>query len=184
MRYSVRLIDQNLPGLTRELALACWHAADALAPERPARHLYRVLYRAVRGVLRAHIQAYRYCGNTRACDHYLRPTELGTLEWHEPFPPESERVRTFILPEDEPPAKLIGELLRGTVKAVAQEIPRPHWKGLASVLRRQIEKGLHGRIFKSEPCGGTPLCAVNDPYDPWDLRDPKNNLHARLGRSA
>src|SRR5579863_2369806 len=26
MRYQMRLLDQNLPGLTREIARACWHA--------------------------------------------------------------------------------------------------------------------------------------------------------------
>jgi hypothetical protein len=179
VKYQLRLIDQNLPGLTREMALACWHAVDAMLPDRPDRELYRSLYRAVQGVFKERVQAFRYCGAAHACDRHLQSTELGEREWLEPFPPESERIHRFVIGPETPPSVLVREILRATLLAVASDLPKRRLKGLARFLRRQIEKTLHGRVFRSDLCGEMPLCPANEAVDPWDLRDPANALACR-----
>jgi hypothetical protein len=167
VRYQIRLIDQDLPGLTRELALACWQAVDVLLPERPGVKVYRSLYRAFRGVLGARVQAFRFCGAARSCEQSLVPTELGTTEWQERFPPEPERIRRYLVGSEAPPAVLVYELLREALRAVVGALPKRKLKGLSRFLRRQIEKILKGRVYGSEWCTGAPLCRVNEPTDPW-----------------
>src|SRR5438034_1836811 len=76
MRYQIRLIDQNLPGLARELATVCWHAVDGLVPERVGHGLYRSLCRAARLVLKTRVQSFRFCGAARMCEFNLSRTEL------------------------------------------------------------------------------------------------------------
>ena len=176
MRYQVRLIDQNLPGLTRELALACTRAAEVLTPERSGSHLYRALYRAIRNVLRTNLQAYQFCGAAHACDAWLAPTELGTVEWKEQHPPDPERIHRYVAGPEAPPSVLVYGILREALRAAARELPKRKLKGLARLLRRAIEKILQGRVFQSDVCGEAPLCQVNEPYDPWDRRDPKNRV--------
>lgn len=176
MRYQIRLENQNMPGLTRELARACWNAVDALLPARPGTRLYRSLYRALRTGLRARVQAFRYCGAARSCEQCLAPTELGGTTQPERFPPEPSRIRIFLTGPEAPPSVLVTELLRGALKAVVRAVPRTRIKGLARFLRRQIEKILRDKVAGSEPCGHLPLCGVNEPYDAWDRRDEINLL--------
>jgi hypothetical protein len=65
MRYQIRLLDQNLPGLTREIAQALWHATDGVVRKPLDNALYRDLYRGVRDVFRATVSAFRYCNAAR-----------------------------------------------------------------------------------------------------------------------
>lgn len=173
MRYAIRLVDQNLPGLTRELALTCWRSVDALLPERPGTFLYRELHRAVHGVLRTRVQAFRYCGATKTCAQSLGPTEVGG-QWTGRGQSEPGRIHTYLTTEESTPEQVVIDLLRATLKAVVDSMPKRLLRGLARLLRRQIEKTLSGRIFRSEMCGEQPICKCNEPYDPWDLSDRQN----------
>lgn len=158
MRLVLKLKDQNLPGLTRELALEAWRAVDAVLPERPGVALYRDLYRAVRGALQGRVGAMRYCGCGSTC-HVGAPGE-----------------RIFVSPAADPPEVLIVEVMRVALRAAAHALPRRKLKGLARLLRRQIEKTLRGRLCPGPCCGETELCDANEAYDPWDMRDPQNQV--------
>lgn len=169
MRYQIRLIDEDLRGLARELALACWRSADSLLTEYPPEGLYRPVYAAVRQVLRNHVKGYRLCGLGAACGTRLQPTELGGAEeWREKFPPEPQRIRIYLMEPDSPPSLLVGDLMRATLKGVVGRLPRQKLKGLARLLRRQIEKVLHGRVLRSDFCGEVFLCRRNEAFDAWD----------------
>lgn len=170
--HQLRLIDQNLPGLARELAMASWRAVDSLLPERSRSSLYRSLCRSIRRVLRARVEAFRFCG-ARVCDPSPR-TPSHTAEWAERFPPEPWRIHLYVMPPEAPPSIFLNELLRVALRAATLRLPGRPLKGIARLLRRQYERILQGRLTPSEVCGHTPLCAVNEPYDPWDLRDPIN----------
>ncbi|MBI4564605.1 MAG: hypothetical protein HY716_07940 [Planctomycetes bacterium] len=183
MRYQIRLTDQNLPGLAREIALACWPPIDAYVPRPTGPSLYRALYRAVRGALRARLEAFRYCG-AAPCDHWLRVSELGEPERQEVYPPELERVRRFIARPGTTPPAIVSEILRGMLLATVKALPSVRLKGLARLLRREIEKILRGRVYRSEVCGELAICQQNEPYDPWDLRDPINRVPKEGVKSA
>jgi len=172
MRYQIRLIDQNLPGLSREIALACWRAVDGLVPERLGNGVYRSLNRAVRSVLKERVQAFRYCGAARMCEYTLPRKELARTPAHERFP--GEHVHVYLTGPEMPPEALQGDLLRETLRAVVAGLPGRRLKGLADVLKNQIEKTLEGRIFRADYCSDQTLCHANEPYDPWDLTDPIN----------
>ena len=43
--------------------------------------------------------------------------------------------------------------------------------GLAAAMRRPVLRALKGRIFRSDLCGVSPLCGMNESYDPWDRRE-------------
>jgi len=172
MRYQIRLIDQNLPGLAREIALACWRAVDGLVPERLGNGVYRSLNRAVRSVLRNRVQAFRYCGAARMCEHSLPEKEMARTPAHESHP--GEHLHVYLTGPETPPEALSGDLLRESLRAVAAGLPERRLKGLADVLKNQIGKTLEGRIFRSEHCGDQTLCHANETYDPWDLTDPMN----------
>lgn len=174
MRYQIRLIDQNLPGLARELALACWHAVDGLVPERLGNGVYRSLNRAVRAVLKDRVQAFRYCGAARMCEYTLPKGELARTPAHERFP--GEHLHVYLTGPEMPPEALGGDLLRETLRAVASRLPGRRLKGLADALKIQIDKTLEGRIFRSGYCGDQTLCHANESYDPWDLTDPMNGV--------
>jgi hypothetical protein len=172
MRYQIRLMDQNLPGLARELAMACWRAVDAIVPERVGIGVYRSLCRAVRRVLKGRVQAFRYCGAARVCEYSLPMKELERTPGHESYP--AEHMHVYLTGPEMPPEELYGDLLRGTLRAVVSRLPDRRLKGVADLLRNRIEKTLEGRIFKSDHCGDLSLCDANEPYDPWDLTDPIN----------
>jgi hypothetical protein len=61
-------------------------------------------------------------------------------------------------------------------RSVAKHYPHESPGALTHRLRRAIAKTLRNRVFESFPCGQSPLCGMNEPYDPWDLRDPINHL--------
>ena len=170
----IRLMDQNLPGLTRELALACWRAVDGVVSEPLGNHLYRALYGAVRSVLKGRVQAFRYCGAARMCEYSLPKKELDRTPVHEAFP--AEHMHVYLTGPEMPPEALYGDLLREALRAVASRLPNRRLKGLADLLRNRIEKTLEGRIYRSELCGDQSLCHANEPYDPWDLTDPMNRV--------
>ncbi len=172
MRYQIRLMDQNLPGLAREISLACWHAVDGLVRERLGNGVYRSLNRAVRSVLKSRVQAFRFCGASRVCEHTLPKTELARTPAHERFP--GEHLHVYLTGPETPPEVLEGDLLRDSLRAVAAQLPGRRLKGLADVLKNQIDKALRGKMFRSEFCGDQTLCHANEAYDPWDLTDPMN----------
>jgi hypothetical protein len=178
MRYQIRLLDLNLPGLTRELAKSCWHAADGIVQKPLSNALYRDLYRGVREVFRNHVTAFRYCNAARVCERSIPRNLLNLLPRHEKF--AGEHVHVYLIRPDEPPKQIIRELVQKTVKAAAENLPGQHLPGLASSLRHAIEKTLDGRLFLSERCGEDNLCHANESYDPWDLRDPINLIRAAL----
>jgi len=174
MRYQIRLLDQNLPGLTREIARACWHATDGVVKNGLDRALYRDLYREVRNVFREHVRAFRFCNAASVCETNIPRGETGLLPRHEQF--AGEHVHVYLLGEELPPNRLVREIVTRTVKAVVMNLPRQHLHGLAGALRHVTEKALDRRIFRSGRCGEDHLCHMNEAYDPWDLRDPINGV--------
>jgi hypothetical protein len=172
MRYQIRLLDQNLPGLTREIAQACWHAVDGLLKSRLDNALYRDLYRAARDVFRKHVLAFRYCNAARVCEANIPRAETGLLPRHEHY--AGEHVHVYLLGAEAPPRQVVREIVTAAVKAVVVNVPRQPLRGLAEALRHVTEKTLDRRIFRSLRCGDDHLCHANEAYDPWDLRDPIN----------
>jgi hypothetical protein len=172
MRYQFRLLDQNLPGLTREIAQAFWHATDGVVRETLDNALYRDLYRGVRDVFRAHVSAFRYCNSAHVCERNIPRNETALLPEHESFP--GEHVHVYLMGPDAAPEVLIRELIQSAVRAVVRNLPGIHLHGLAGALRLSAEKALDRRVFRSRSCGDDNLCHMNESYDPWDLRDPIN----------
>jgi len=172
MRYQIRLLDQNLPGLTREIAQACWHATDTVVKNTLDKGLYRDLYRAVRDVFRKHVQAFRYCNAARICEVNVPPSRPDLLPRHEHY--AGEHVHVYLLGAEAPPRQVVREIVTSAVKAVVLNLPRQPLPGLAGALRRVTEKALDRRVFRSLRCGDDHLCHANEAYDPWDLRDPIN----------
>jgi len=171
MVYQLKLIDQNLQGLTREMAVACWRTVDLIGSERPRIGLYRRLYRALRDHIAGQAAGYRFCG-AKSCDEG-KPV-LGEPEWHEVFAPGRERLHRYLLQTEQEPGQVIQGLVAAVVRAVAQEYPGVRWKGLARLVRGRMERVLHGRLYVAPRCGHTPLCEMNEPADPWDAADPLN----------
>jgi len=167
-------MDQNLPGLARELALGCWHAVDRGMDSIADRALYRAIYGGMRTLLKAQVQANRYCGGARSCEGGLHPPRSAPMLAHEAYP--GEHVRIYLL---EPPYDfdlLVKELVSHAVRAVADRGSHPSPEALSIRFRSAVVKTLRNRVFESFPCGPSPLCGMNEPYDPWDLRDPINRL--------
>jgi hypothetical protein len=172
MRYQLRLLDQNLPGLTREIAQACWHATDGVVQTTLDNTLYRGLYRGIRDVFREHVKANRYCNAASVCEASIPRSRADLLPPHEHY--AGEHVRIYLLGPEMPPELLIRELVQAAVKSVAICLPRQTLKGLTGALKRVIWKIIDQRVFPSLRCGEVHLCHANEPYDPWDLRDPIN----------
>jgi hypothetical protein len=174
MRHEIRLVDQNLPGFVRELAMAGWNAVNSMLPEDPGKTLYRSLYRAVRRVFRERVMAFRFCGGAMTCEHTLERARTAPRVAHERWP--GEHIRIFLTGPEVPPEALMNELLQAMLRAVVARFPGKRLHGVAPALKLQLEKAFRGRIFRSESCGQSPLCGMNEAYDPWDMRDPQNLL--------
>jgi hypothetical protein len=172
MRYQIRLLDQNLPGLTREIAQAFWRATDGVVRETLDNALYRDLYRGVRDVFRAHVSAFRYCNAARVCERSIPRNETALLPDHENF--AGEHVHVYLMGPDAAPEVLIKEMIQTAVRAVVRNLPGVHLRGLTGALRLSAEMILDRRVFRSDRCGDDHLCHANESYDPWDLRDPIN----------
>ena len=176
MRYQIRLLDQNLPGLTREIAQAFWHATDGVVRDPLDNVLYRDLYRGVRDVFRAQVSAFRYCNAATVCEQSIPRNETGLLPRHERF--AGEHVHVYLMGPDAAPEAIVRELVQSAVRAVVRNLPGVHLRGLAGALRFTAEKTLDRRVFRSEHCGGDNLCHMNESYDPWDLREPINAVRS------
>jgi hypothetical protein len=172
MRYQIRMLDQNLPGLTREIAQACWHATNGVVRNTLDNALYRDLYRAAREVFRKNVSAFRFCNAARVCEANIPQNVTNMHPRHEHF--AGEHVHVYLVGGEMPPGKLLRELVTATVKAVVMNLPRQPLHGLANAHRHGIEKVLNNRVFRSLRCGEDNLCHMNEAYDPWDLRDPIN----------
>jgi hypothetical protein len=172
MRYQIRLLDQNLPGLTREIAQASWHAANSVVKNSLNNALYRDLYRGVRELFREHVKAFRYCNAARVCEANIPRSQAALLPEHEHY--AGEHVHVYLLGAELPPRLLVRKIVTRAVKAVAMNLPQQHLHGLAGALRNAVEKALDQRVFRSLRCGEDNLCHANEAYDPWDLRDPIN----------
>ena len=172
MRHEIRLIGQNLPGFARELARACWTTVDVRMSEAPGTFLYRRLYSAVREALRERVTAFRYCGGAVSCEDSLFPKNGAVHVSHEKVP--GERLRIYLTDGETPPETLINAVLRNALRATVARYPGRRLPGMATALRRQIEKVFRGRMYRSDRCGVSPLCHMNEAYDPWDLSDPLN----------
>lgn len=170
------MLDQNLPGLTREIAQACWHATNGVVRGALDNALYRDLFRAVRNVFRKHVSAFRFCNSARVCEADIPKGMTNLLPRHEHF--AGEHVHVYLVDGETPPALLLRELVTATIKAVVMNLPRQPLHGLSTAHRRVIEKALDNRIFRSHRCGDDNLCHMNEAYDPWDLRDPINLVRA------
>ena len=173
MRHQIRLLDQNLPGLARELARACTLAVDT----PPGLGLYKSILRSIRAVLKARVKAFRYCGSTGGCEHRLEPRAQVVAFRHEAFP--GERVRVYLTDAEIPPAVLVRQLSVEATRAAALALPGRPLEGAAVTLRRRIEEVLRGRLFSADTCGELAVCGMNEPYDPWDARDPANRVARR-----
>jgi hypothetical protein len=176
MRYQIRLLDQNLPGLTREIAQAFWHATDGVVREKLDNVLYRDLYRAVREVFQVRVRAFRYCNSARVCERSIPRSETALLPDHEHY--AGEHVHVYLMGPDAEPGLVFRELIGKAVRAVVRNLPGVHLRGLVGALRHAAEKALDRRVFPSLRCGEDVLCHANEAYDPWDLRDPINLVHA------
>jgi hypothetical protein len=165
MRHQIRLLDQNLPGLARELALSCTRAVDP----RAGVGVYREVFRAVRDVLKERVFAMRYCGSTSGCEHSLKPKEQVVAFRHEAFP--GERVRVYLTAPETTPDVLVHELA-GRAHEAAPAV-------LEKTLRERIEETLKGRLFTAGTCGDLPICGMNEPLDAWDRREPANAVRVR-----
>jgi len=174
MRYQIRLLDQNLPGLTREIAQAFWHATDGVVRNTLDNALYRDLYRAVRDVFRKHVKAFRYCNAARVCEDSIPRNAKDLLPRHEHY--AGEHVHVYLLDPDAPQLRIEREMVVAAVKAVVLHLPGRTLRGLAEGLRRAAEKTLDRRVFRSSRCAEDNLCHANESYDPWDLRDPINAI--------
>ena len=172
MRYQIRLLDQNLPGLTREIAQACWHATDTVVRQTLGNALYRDLYRAVRDVFRKHVQAFRFCNAARVCEASIPRSRQDLLPAHEHY--AGEHVHVYLFDAEAPPDLIMREIVTQAVRAIVSNVPRQPLHGLAAALHRVTEKILAPRVFQSQRCGDDLLCHANEAYDPWDLRDPIN----------
>ena len=172
MRYQIRLLDQNLPGLTREIAQACWHATNGVVRISLDNVMYRDLYRAVRDVFRETVKAFRYCNSARVCEASIPRSRAELLPAHEHY--AGEHVHVYLIGADLPPRLLVRSIVTRVVKAVAMNLPNQHLHGLAPALRLAVEKALEQRVVRSLRCGEDNLCHANEAYDPWDLRDPIN----------
>lgn len=172
MKYQLRLLDQNLPGLTREIAQACWSATDLTVRTPLDNALYRDLYRSARDVFRKHVKAFRYCNAARVCESSIPRSQTPLLPQHEHY--AGEHVHVYLMDPETPPEAIIHEIVQHAVKAVVKHFPHQTLRGLAEALHVAVEKRLDQRIFRSLRCGGDNLCHANEAYDPWDLRDPIN----------
>jgi hypothetical protein len=172
MRYQIRLIDQNLPGLAREIALGCWRIVDGLVPERVGNGLYRSLYRATSSVLKSGVEGFRYCGAAHMCEFNLPRAEVAREPAHERY--AGEHVHVFLTHPETPPDILTRDLLHATLRAVVSRMPGRRLKRLADLLKNHIAKTLEGRVFPSTYCSHQTLCHANEAYDPWDMTDPIN----------
>jgi hypothetical protein len=172
MRYQIRLLDQNLPGLARELSLDAWRAVDGLTRARAGDAVYRAIGRAVRGLLKERVKAFRYCGAAGVCCGSIPGATLALEPAHEAF--AGEHVHIYLMEGDDAPAELQHELVTRTMKAAARALPGRPMKGLSEALKTAFARRLDGHVFRSTRCGDSPLCHANEEYDPWDLRDPIN----------
>jgi hypothetical protein len=172
MRYQIRLVDQNLPGLTREIAQACWHATDGVVPNTLDNALYRDLYRGVRDVLRKHTTAFRYCNAASVCEANIPRGQVDLLPRHEHY--AGELVHVYLLEPEAPSRKIAQDIVVLAVKAVVMNLPGQPLRGLARAIHKAVEKTLDQRVYRSLRCGEENLCHANEAYDPWDLRDPIN----------
>jgi len=174
MRNQLRLVDQNLPGLARELSLSAWQAANAMVPLRLGEGMYRSLCRAVRHVLKAHVQAFRYCGATRTCEFDIPKKELARAPAHEVF--AGEHVHVYLLEPSMNAGALVRGLVQETLRAIVGKLPGRRLRGAADLLKNEMTKALEGRIYAAHYCGDQSICHSNEAYDPWDLTDPINQL--------
>lgn len=179
MRYQIRLINENLPGLARRMAKDCWGAADEALKTPPSAWLYRAAYKALRESFREHVKAYRYCGACRGCEQSLPKEEQDRAPVHEAFP--GEKVQVLFTEEDTPPGHLLDDLVRRAQRAAIPYVPARVLKEVGADFRKRIDRSLGRRIFRSEACGNTELCHMNEPYDPWDMREPVNRPRAASG---
>lgn len=166
MRYQLRLVERDLHDLTRDLAMEAWRTVDVTQPDRPGALLYRRLHRAVRSTLADGVEGFAYCGKATTCDLSLDPALPGG--WKDARDTDDpDHVHRYLLRDGLTPDAFITELLRSLLMAAAGGLPHHRLKGLAPLLRRQIEKSLRCRLFRSDVCGESPLCAVNERLDPW-----------------
>ncbi len=171
MRYQLRLLDQNLAGFTRELAVECSRAVEAMFPDGPPP--MRSVYRAVRGVLKDRVEAFRFCGKATSCEAVIvdAPPER--------FAPGPERFHLFMMREGTSIDAVVHEIVERGVKAIATLMPGRPLKGLTGELQRHVARAFRGRTGRIERCGNTALCGCNDVYDPWDRREPLNRVAQR-----
>ena len=176
MRYQIRLLDQNLPGLAREVAQACWHATDGVVQKTLGNALYRDLYRGVRDVFRKHVQAFRYCNAASVCERRIPQTVAVHFPRHEQF--AGEHVHVYLMSPEVPLSQFVTELVQATLERVVGQFPVQPLPELPDRLQHVIHKILDQRVFRSERCGDDNLCHANEAYDPWDLRDPINKIRS------
>lgn len=170
MRYQLRLIGQDLRGLTRQMALEAWRTVDSLLGEKPDPWLLRPLERAIHEVFDLNVRAFDNCGNASRCDASIhRVLPGGCRDPRETSPDPPPVLRYGLVPQVKGTA-LLSELVRRSLAVVVEELPGRPLKGLARLLRRQFEKMLRTRLFRSDYCGESPLCAVNERIDPWSRR--------------
>lgn len=174
MRYQLRLLDQNLPGFARQLARLAWTTVERVADRTPDHRLLRPMYRAVRRVLKDRLQAFRYCGATHRCEDSLEPAGKAVVFSHEAWP--GEHVKVYLLRLGTTPAVLEQELTVALNRAAVEALPGVRLPGVARALRAISDDMLRPQIFTAEECGETPLCSMNEPYDPWDRMDLTNAL--------
>lgn len=170
MRYQLRLVSQDLQGLTRQLALDAWNATAILLPEPLNPWLLRLLEGEIHRVFDRNVRAFEYCGNASRCDasiHAVLPR--GARDPREMGPDPPPILRYGLVSQVDGKALLV-DLLRSALAVIVQHLPGRPLKGIARTLRRRFEMTLRTRLFRSDHCGESPLCAVNERIDPWTRR--------------
>jgi hypothetical protein len=170
MRYQLRLVNQDLQGLTRQVALDAWNAAACLISEPLNPWLLRLLEREIHQVFDRNVRAYEYCGNASRCDSSVHPVfPRGARDPRETAPDPPPVLRYGLVSQSDGKVLLV-DLLRTSLGVVVHHLPGRPLKGIARTLRRRFETTLRTRLFKSDYCGESPLCAVNERIDPWTRR--------------
>ena len=179
MRYQIRLLDQNLPGLARQLSLEAWRVVNGLLDVRAGDGVYRAIYRSVRDVLRDRVKAFRYCGAAGVCGGSIPEDRLEREPRHEAY--AGEHVHVYLMEGESPPEELVEDLVVRSMRGVVGVLPGQLLKGISEDLRRAFAKILGGNVFPAVRCSEAQLCHANEAYDPWDLRDPINAVR-KAGR--
>ena len=167
MRYQVRLVGEDLSSFHHRLCRHAWAVLETLLPDRGREAAYRALFRRLKKVFSARIEAHEYCGRASACDAFLHAVDPG-LGYRKTVPAgEAASTNHYLLGPAVTPGQLIGELSRESLVVLSSSKPGARIKGAGRRIHRAIREAFRDRLFRNEACGQTKLCGVSGTVDPW-----------------